>query len=130
MPVFETKRLAEHRDAVAPDGSDVRILHRLSSGSMAHFALAAGETSTAVAHRSVDEIWFVVSGRGELWRKHQGYEEVVALAAGTSVTIPCGASFQFRAFEPLAIAAVTIPPWPNGDEAYTVEGKWSPTVPR
>jgi hypothetical protein len=40
-------------DAVAPDGSDVRVLLRLSRGSMAHFELGAGRVSRAVAHRTV-----------------------------------------------------------------------------
>ena len=53
MSDFETKRLPAQRNDVAPDGSDVRILLRLGGGSMAHFELPPGETSTAVAHRTV-----------------------------------------------------------------------------
>ena len=49
-------------DVVAPDGSDVRILPGLAGGGMAHFELAPGETSIAVVHRTVEEIWFFVSG--------------------------------------------------------------------
>ena len=49
-------------DAVAPDGSDVRVLLRLGAGSMAHFELAAGRVSRAVAHRAVDELWYVLGG--------------------------------------------------------------------
>ena len=47
-----------------PDGSNVRILLGLASGGMAHFELPSGETSTAVAHRTVEEIWFFLSGCG------------------------------------------------------------------
>lgn len=64
-------RLPSDRTTIAPDGSDVRVLLGLPSGGMAHFELAAGQTSTAVTHRTVEEIWFVVSGRGEMWRKRQ-----------------------------------------------------------
>ncbi|MCL5005534.1 MAG: hypothetical protein M1404_03285 [Acidobacteria bacterium] len=39
MAKFETKRLPLERDAVAPDGSDVRVLLKLKGGSMAHFEL-------------------------------------------------------------------------------------------
>jgi len=44
---FDTKRLPAERDAVAPDGSDVRVLLELNGGSMAHFELPAGQTSKA-----------------------------------------------------------------------------------
>ena len=39
---FDTMQLPGAPDAVAPDGSDVRVLLRLGRGSMAHFELAAG----------------------------------------------------------------------------------------
>ena len=39
-----------------PDGSLVRLLPRLASGSLAHFELAAGATSHAVTHRTVEEL--------------------------------------------------------------------------
>jgi mannose-6-phosphate isomerase-like protein (cupin superfamily) len=73
MTAFATKRLPAVPDAVAPDGSDVRLLLALSAGSLAHFELAAGSTSIAVAHRTVEEIWYFVSGRGEMWRRLEGH---------------------------------------------------------
>ena len=66
MSDFSTKRLPVAPDAVAPDGSDVRILLKLDGGNMAHFELAPGQTSVAEAHRTVDEIWYFLSGRGEM----------------------------------------------------------------
>ncbi len=128
---FNTKRLPVARDDVAPDGSDVRILLRLKGGSMAHFELPPGQTSTAVAHRTVEEIWFFLTGRGEMWRKQNDQEEVVAVEPGVCLTIPLGTHFQFRSFgyEPLAVVGVTMPPWPGEGEAYEVKGKWEPTVP-
>jgi mannose-6-phosphate isomerase-like protein (cupin superfamily) len=127
---FETRRLPAARDVVAPDGSDVRVLLGLRGGGMAHFTLAPGQTSVAVAHRTVEEIWFVVGGRGEMWRQHGEREEVVALEPGVCVTIPLGTRFQLRALgaEPLAAVAVTMPPWPGDGEAYAVDGAWPPTV--
>ena len=129
MSYFETKRLPVARDAIAPDGSDVRVLLKLKGGSVAHFELAPGHTSVAVSHRTVEEIWFVLSGRGEMWRR-QDREEVVPLDAGVGLTIPVGTHFQFRTLgdEPLAIVGVTMPPWPGEDEAVEVNGMWSPTV--
>ena len=130
MTAFATKRLPEARDVVAPDGSDVRVLLGLAGGGMAHFTLAPGQTSAAVAHRTVEEIWFVVRGRGEMWRRADGQEEVVALEPGVCLTIPLGTRFQVRTIgvEPLAALAVTMPPWPGADEAYPVDGKWTATA--
>jgi len=123
---FDTKRLPVARDEVAPDGSDVRILLGLDRGGMAHFELGAGQTSAAVAHRTVEEIWYILSGHGEMWRKQGDREEVVALEAGVCVSIPTGTEFQFRCLgeEPLAAIGATMPPWPGPQEAYEVNGKW------
>jgi mannose-6-phosphate isomerase-like protein (cupin superfamily) len=130
MTSFETLSLAAAPLVKAPDGSDVRPLLSLAGGSLAHFELAAGKTSIAVAHRSVEEIWFVIGGRGEMWRKRTEQEEVVTLAPGVSLTIPLGTEFQFRSFgpEPLNIVAITMPPWPGEGEVYIVEGKWPSSV--
>ena len=124
--MFGTRLLPAQPDVTAPDGSDVRILLSLKGGSMAHFELAAGKTSLAVAHHSVEEIWFCLSGRGEMWRRLGSQEQVVELYPGTCITIPAGTHFQFRSFgpEPLAAVAVTMPPWPGDAEAYRVEPKW------
>ena len=131
MTDFSTKQLPTGRDAIAPDGSDVRILLGLKSGGMAHFELPSGQTSTAVTHRTVEEIWFFLSGCGEMWRKQDGREEVVTVNSGICLTIPLGTQFQFRSLGAQAIAAigVTMPPWPGEGEAIVVEGKWKPTLP-
>jgi len=131
MALFETKRLSALPDVVAPDGSDVRLLLRLAGGSMAHFELPPGRTSTAVTHRSVEEIWFFLSGRGEMWRKQLDMaEQIVPVEAGVCVTIPLGTYFQFRASggEPLRAVGVTMPPWPGDDEAVVVQGRWEPSA--
>lgn len=131
MKEFETKRLPVERDAIAPDGSEVRILLDLQGGGMAHFELPPGQTSTAVIHKTVEEIWFFLSGRGQMWRRKNDHEEIVAIEAGECLTIPLGTIFQFRSFgyEPLAAIGVTMPPWPGEGEALVVEGKWEPTLP-
>ena len=132
MQRFPTMHLPSTPDTVAPDGSDVRVLLALPAGNMAHFQLAPDEVSTAVAHHTVDEIWYVLSGTGEMWRSQADREETVALASGTCLTIPCGTHFQFRALgsEPLCALGVAMPPWPGDGEAYKVRGTWTPTVPR
>lgn len=130
MSEFQTKRLPVDRDAVAPDGSDVRILLGLEGGGMAHFELESGQTSVAVAHRTVEEIWFFLHGRGEMWRKLNGQEKVLPVDPQVCLTIPVGTHFQFRSFgyKPLAAIGVTMLPWPGEGESYEVEGKWTPTV--
>jgi mannose-6-phosphate isomerase-like protein (cupin superfamily) len=130
MTPFDTKPLPARRDAVAPDGSDVRLLLALTGGSLAHFELAPGQTSIPMAHRTVEEIWFVLSGAGEMWRRQGDREEVVALDAGVALTIPAGTHFQFRSRgeQPLKAVGVTMPPWPGQDEAVEVPGCWRPTV--
>jgi mannose-6-phosphate isomerase-like protein (cupin superfamily) len=131
MTEFATRHLPTARDAVAPDGSDVRLLLGLKAGGMAHFALASGETSTAIIHRTVEEIWFFLSGQGEMWRQQGDRNELVDVYAGACLTIPSGTCFQFRSFgdEPLTAIAVTMPPWPGEDEAVVVRGRWQASVP-
>jgi len=123
---FDTKRLPAVRDDVAPDGSDVRVLLGLGGGGMAHFELASGRTSGAVAHRTVEEIWYILGGRGEMWRKQGSLEEIVTLEPGVCITLPLGTEFQFRSVGdgPLTAIAITMPMWPGEGEAYEVEGKW------
>ena len=126
MTDFATMRVPSHRNAIAPDGSDVKVLLRLAGGGMAQFELGPGKVSRAVAHRTVEEIWYILSGRGEMWRRQGARSEVVDLLAGTCLTIPLGTSFQFRSHGPgpLVAIGVTMPPWPGEDEAYEVAGVW------
>lgn len=129
LSAFDTKRLPEAEDAIAPDGSEVRVLLSLAGGGMAHFELPPGATSRAVTHRTVEEIWFFLSGRGEMWRRQGDREEVVTVEPGVCLTIPGGTHFQFRSCGevPLRAIGVTMPPWPGEEEAYEVEGVWEAT---
>ena len=123
---FDTMRLPGAPDVVAPDSSDVRILLQLGRGGMAHFELGAGRVSRAVAHHSVDEIWYILRGHGQMWRRQAGRQETVPLEPGTCVSIPAGTHFQFRSTSaaPLAAVGATMPPWPGTSEAYEVPGAW------
>jgi mannose-6-phosphate isomerase-like protein (cupin superfamily) len=124
------RMLAVKADVIAPDGCEVRLLAQTTRGSMAHFTLGAGQVSRAVAHRTVEEIWYFLSGHGRMWRRLGEREETVDVTVGVSVSIPLGTHFQLRndGAEPLAAVAVTMPPWPGNDEAYLVEGKWPASV--
>src|ERR1700748_1049700 len=125
---FATMQLPDAPRAVAPDGADVRVLLQLGRGSMAHFELAPGRVSRAVAHRAVEEIWYVLRGQGEMWRRQGERQETVLLQPGTCLSIPAGTHFQFRAATsgPLAAVGVTMPPCPGQEEAYEVPGPWPP----
>ncbi|MEM7092847.1 MAG: cupin domain-containing protein [Actinomycetota bacterium] len=114
--------LPEPMDVRAPDGSEVRILAQASRGSMAHFLLNEGETSIAKRHRTIEELWFFVSGSGEMCIG----DEVCAVEAGVSILIPPDTRFQFRSVDggPLAAVAVTMPPWPGEEEALDAEPYW------
>ena len=127
---FCTRRAAAMPDAIAPDGSEVRLLCAAARGSMALFTLPPGMVSRAVAHRSVEEIWYFTRGSGRMWRRNAAREEIVEIGPGLSIAIPAGTRFQFRSDGEEAIEAVgvTMPPWPGIDEAYAVEGIWPATV--
>ena len=131
MKPFETLRVKDAPTVTAPDGATVRVLAALKGGSTAIFELPPGQTSRAMTHRTVEEIWFFLGGRGAMWRKQGDREEVMAVERGVSLTIPLGTHFQFRSLGPdtLAAVAVTLPPWPGESEAVGVPGRWPATVP-
>jgi mannose-6-phosphate isomerase-like protein (cupin superfamily) len=127
---FETKQISAEPDAVAPDGSEVRVLCQLSRGGLAAFSLAPEAVSKAVAHRTIEEVWYFTSGQGRMWRRLGEHEEIVAVGPGISISIPTGTHFQFRCdgLEPLTAIGATMPPWPGEGEAFRVEGKWQSTI--
>lgn len=127
MSSFASMRLPHEPTVLAPDGSEVRVLLRLNGGSMAHFEIGAGKTSRAVRHRTVEEVWYILAGRGEMWRRQGEKEEVIVLEPGVCLTIPLGTAFQFRASPTTSVSAVavTMPPWPGEDEAVKVSGPWA-----
>lgn len=127
MRQFESGRVAESYDVLAPDGSEIRLLHQLGSASVVHCRLPAGAISIPVRHRTVEEVWFFLAGQGQVWRKQGEREQVLDVAAGMSLTIPLGTDFQFRncGDAPLEFIIATTPPWPGEDEAVVLDvGRW------
>jgi len=127
---FETRWAPDDHDVIAPDGSQVRILCGLSRGGMALFTLPANAVAKAIAHRTVEEIWYFAAGRGRMWRRQGEHQDIVEVGPGASISIPVGTQFQFRCdgAEPLVAVGVTMPPWPGEDEAQLILGPWEPTV--
>lgn len=109
-------------DAIAPDGSEVRLLARGVNGSMAHFRLAAHNVSKAIEHRQVEELWCFTAGEGEMCVG----DEVHTVNPGASLTIPPRTRFQFRSTGdgPLEAIGVTMPPWPGDSEAEPADPYW------
>jgi mannose-6-phosphate isomerase-like protein (cupin superfamily) len=125
-PGFATLAAAQAPVVSAPDGSRVQVLLRLQGGSMATFTLQPGQVSAAVTHRSVEELWYVIAGRGLMWRRDAHHEEITVLEAGLCLSVPLGTAFQFRCEGdvPLVAVAVTMPPWPGPNETVGVDGAW------
>ena len=59
-------------DVTAPDGSEIRLLldarHRAVGASMVEVVLPAGQVSRPVYHRTVEEVWYILEGVGQVWR--------------------------------------------------------------
>jgi mannose-6-phosphate isomerase-like protein (cupin superfamily) len=123
---WQTGSAAGEYDALAPDGSEIRLLLRLRGRSLVHCSLPPGAVTRAVRHRSVEGLWYFLSGAGQVWRKSGAAEEITDVRPGAALTIPLGTHFQFRTTgsEPLTFVITTMPPWPGPDEAVEVPGIW------
>lgn len=128
MEDFLTKQIPDGLDGKAPDGSEIRLLTRTKRGNTVHFLIQSGFTSKATTHKTIDELWFFINGKGEVWRKNtdNGLEEITAVKPGISISNPLGTHFQFRntGKENLNFIIVAIPPRPGDYEAMEVKGKW------
>src|SRR3954454_11604277 len=129
---MQTRRLEEATPVTAPDGCTVLPLVEVDTGSAIHCVLGPGKTSLAVRHTVIREIWYFIRGRGEIWSLDpaSGEERIDDALPGLCVSIPDGASFQFRNLgdEALEFLCVPMPPWPGDHVATVVAGKWEPSV--
>ena len=122
---------SHHPDAAAPDGSEIRLLvdarHAATKASLCEVTLPAGQVSRPVWHQTVEEIWYVLEGLGQVWRCPPSGESAaikpVRVGPGDALTIPTGWRFQFSAEDaaPLRFLCYTSPPWPGPDEAQPAE---------
>ena len=125
-------------DVYAPDGSEIRLLadarHGATRASLVEVTLSAGGVSRPVWHRTVEEVWYVLEGRGQVWRCPPDADDAapVDVGPGDALTIPTGWRFQFAAGQdaPLRFLCHTSPPWPGADEARPAPfgGLGEPTV--
>ena len=126
---MQTQPLPELPDARSPAGAEIRHLLRSATGNMIHATVPPAQVNRAAVHATVNEFWYVLSGRGEIWRRGESREEVTYLVPGLSIDIPVATSFQYRCTGPEALQflCITMPPWPGDAEATIVEGPWMPT---
>jgi len=117
-------RAAQAPDTIAPDGSEIRLLATAHNGatraSLCEVRLPPGGLPRPIKHRTVEEIWYVTSGRGHVWRCAPGKTaEPVEVQRGDALVIPPGWRFQFGAAPDaeLRFLCFTSPPWPGPDEA-------------
>jgi len=117
-------------DAKSPAGADIRHIMAGETGNMIHSTVRPGLVSRATRMNTVSEFWYVLSGRGRLWRREGDGEETVVSTEGVSVDIPVGTAFQYRCEGdlPLKFICITMPPWPGDHEAEFVAGPWQPAV--
>ncbi len=124
-----TQKIPQDYQHTSPAGAEVRLLMNNHLGGMAHCTLKKDIISKIVRHNTVSEFWFIISGKGAIWRKSEKQEAITALEAGISIDIPLGTDFQYRSDESdLVFICVTMPPWPGHDEVtYLEKGAWTPS---
>jgi mannose-6-phosphate isomerase-like protein (cupin superfamily) len=122
-----TKMVPTNYDLISDDGSEIRNLVGGTAGESVHCRLPAHGVTQASRHKTVEQIWYVLNGVGELWRKdRRGEETVVPLSSGTSLTVPLETAFQFRNLgkSPLDIFIVNLPHWSGVGELVPVKNHW------
>ena len=132
MPPFESNLVSADYDVLAPDGSEIRLLHSLEGASVVHCALPVGAVSIPVRHRTVEEVWFFLAGQGQVWRKQGEREEVLDVKPGRQLDDSAGHAVSVSHYRQRSAGIpdhATTPPWPGEDEAVVArEGRWEPTV--
>ena len=123
---MDSIQLAPQHTEVAPDGSEIRPLITGERASLVHCTLPAGKLSKAVMHRTIEEFWYFIEGRGQVWRQRGAEERVVEVAPGTALRIAPGTAFQFRntGGGELRFIVASMPPWPGNEEALEAPGHW------
>lgn len=118
-------RLPARPTVKTPDGSDVRVLSSTSHGSCAHFELAGDQTSLAVIRGTVEEIWYFLSGRGQMWLASANSDgDVLDVMPRDWVPIPVGTVSIPRSWERAAGSRrTTMPQWPGENEASVMDGR-------
>lgn len=115
----------------SPAGAEIRSLIDDEFGTMIHATVPPGQVNRATVHATVSEIWHVLSGEGQIWRRDGSDEQTTPLRQGVSIDIPVGTAFQYRCTGAgaLEFICVSVPRWPGAAEATIIDGPWIPTAP-
>jgi mannose-6-phosphate isomerase-like protein (cupin superfamily) len=118
--------LKRDRDYVAPDGSEIYRLVDGTKGGLCQCILPAGATGKATSHKTVEELWFFLEGRGEVYRRGINDNKELPVGPGMSLVIPSATVFQFRntGEVPLKFLIATMPVWPGEQESNKEVGIW------
>ena len=127
---MRTTILHEAADDKSPAGASIRYLMDGKTGNMIHSTVPPYQVNMATVHATVSELWYVLEGKGEIWRNDGEESRVTPLIPGTAINIPVGTAFQYRNTSGAALKFICIamPPWPGKTEASYVKGIWEPTV--
>ena len=128
--IMKATMLPELPDAKSPAGADIRFIMDGETGNMIHCTVPPHQINKATVHTTVSEFWYVLEGRGEIWRDNGLESCVTTLVPGTSIDIPVGTAFQYRNVSDfdLKFICIAMPPWPGDSEATYLNGKWQPTI--
>lgn len=125
-----TVTLATDAAYESPSGaSEIRLLLQRRNGEITHATCPAGKVAQAATVGPLAEMYYVIAGRGRLWRRASGYEGVTRLAPGRWAAMPPGTKFQYRAESDsdLVFLVVVTPKWSADHHQLVEDGRWSNT---
>ena len=127
---MKTITLPDQPDAKSPAGAEIRFIMDGDTGNMIHSTVPPHQINKATIHQTVNEYWYILEGRGEIWRDNGSESSVTLLIPGTSIDIQPGTSFQYRNIsdDELKFICIATPPWPGDSEATYIDGIWQPSV--
>lgn len=120
VEVFDPAPDDPKRSYTAPDRSTIMTMGGEAAGGLALCTLDSGRVSSPVRHRSIEELWYVLAGEGQISRRQGKLDPWVEdLIPGMCVDVGTGLTFQFRSTGPvpLRLLILTMPEWPGQDEA-------------
>ena len=109
---WETRQLPDAYDRLSPGGvAQIRLLPSFEQGELAHARVVSTQPSRPGRVVGMAELFYVVRGEAELWRRSGDLFDVSPLVPRRCASIPAGVDYQFRASEELELVVLTAPRW-------------------
>jgi mannose-6-phosphate isomerase-like protein (cupin superfamily) len=110
---WRTKDLAGRPNYTSPAGvAEIRLLPSFPTGELAHARIVSRQPSRSARLVGVGELFYVLSGEGELWRRTGGLSDVSQLVPRRCVSLPPGIDYQYRVSGgTLDFIVLTAPRW-------------------